>query len=116
MKAWSRDDVKEKIQKKKKKKRRKETEESSWATEEWRDVGTLEMRRGRKSGQVRWKVNSVGHMNGLEMGKVSGRKILGSSFYIITHFVCFIYKKAITNYFLITIRIIYLLFYIYIYI
>ena len=31
---------------------RKETEESTWATEDWRDVGTLEMRR--RKGMVRW--------------------------------------------------------------
>ena len=50
------------------KKTRKETEESTWATEDWRDVGTLEMRR-RRSGQMRWEVNSVDHVRGLENGK-----------------------------------------------
>ena len=39
---------------------------------DWRDAGTLEMRRRRKSGQVSWEVNSVGHEMwvGWEMGKV----------------------------------------------
>ena len=55
------------------KKRRTETEESTWATEDWWDVGTLEMRRRRReSGLVRWEVHSVGHAMwmGWEMGKV----------------------------------------------
>ena len=71
MKASSRAGVREKIQKKKKRKKtRKETEESTWATKDWRDVGTLEMRRRRRSGQVRWEVNSVGHVHELENGKI----------------------------------------------
>ena len=75
MKAWSKARVREKIQKKKKKKKkkmRKETEESTcepFKSEDWGDVGTLEMRRGKKSGQVRWGVNIVGHVSGLENGK-----------------------------------------------
>ena len=47
---------------------------------------------------------------GWKMGKVSGRKLLASSFYIITQLVSFIYKRTITNNFLVTIRIIYLLY------
>ena len=49
---------------------------------------------------------------GWKMGKVSGRKLLASSFYIITQLVSFIYKRTITNNFLVTIRIIYLLYFI----
>ena len=49
---------------------------------------------------------------GWKMGKVSGRKLLASSFYIIAQLVSFIYKRTITNYFLVTIRIIYLLYFI----
>ena len=69
MKASSRDGVERKY----KRTRREKDEKRDWrkhrATEDWRDVGTLEMRRRRRSGQMRWEVNSVGHVRGLENGK-----------------------------------------------
>ena len=49
-------------------KEEKETAPEPLKIEEMWEVGTLKMRRRRKSGQVR-QVNSVGHLSGLGNGK-----------------------------------------------